>query len=112
MGTAGLIIGTVAGQFAGSWAYWRVRGRGPGPSDRDALAAANRDFDAAWAAGVVTTLVASVIYISLGVHTLVLGDGTSWGFALFLGGCMGLCQGMLFRGRPWRPRPPTRPPSK
>src|SRR6266516_539403 len=107
LGTAGFIIGTVAGQLAGAWAYWRIRGNSPGQLNReDDTAAANREFDAAWAAGFVTAVVASAIYIPLGVHTWVGGNGTHWGMSVFLGLCAGLCQGILFRGRPLRPRPP------
>jgi hypothetical protein len=107
MGVAGFVLGTIAGQFAGAWAYWRIRGTSPAPSDHESSeAAANREFDAAWAAGLVTTVVASAIYIPFGVHTWIGGNGTSWGMSVFLGLCAGVCQGMLFRGRPLRPPPP------
>src|SRR5437867_4421871 len=99
MGLAGFIIGSVAGQFSGAWVYWRIRGSSPGPSMREA--------DAAAAAGFVTAVVASAIYIPLGVHSWVLGSGTHWGMSVFLGLCLGLCQGMLFRGRPLRSPPHT-----
>ena len=98
MGMAGFIIGTVAGQFSGAWAYWRIRGK--------SAASPDREFDAAWAGGLVATVVASAIYVPLGVHIWIGGSGTSWGASVFLGVCMGLAQGMLFRGRPLRPRPP------
>jgi hypothetical protein len=100
MGMAGFIIGTVAGQFSGAWVYWQVRGNPAG--------AVARWIDEAMAAGLVTTIVASAIYIPLGVHTWLGGDGASWGESVFLGLCMGICQGLLFRGRPLRP--PTRRP--
>ncbi len=61
MGVAGFVLGTLAGQFAGAWVYWRIRGNSPPP--------ANREYDAAMAAGFVTTIVASAIYVPLGVHT-------------------------------------------
>jgi len=98
MGVIGLIIGTSAGQFAGAWAYWQVRGYNPDPAVHEVLAAA--------AAGLVTTVVASAVYVLLGVHTWVLGDGTPWGMSVFIGLCMGLCQAILFRGRPSRARRP------
>ena len=98
MGVGGFIIGTVAGQFAGAWAYWRVRGQRSEP--------ATRETRAAIAAGLVTTLVASAIYVPLGVHAWLGGDGTPWGASVFLGVCMGVCQGVLFRGRPLRAQPP------
>ena len=100
MGTLGFIIGTAAGQFSGAWMYWRIR--------EARRTAAVREADAATAAGLVTTAVASAFYIPLGVHTWIGGDGTPWGASVFLAVCMGLCQGILFRGRPLRPRP--RPP--
>jgi hypothetical protein len=98
MGTAGFVIGSVAGQFSGAWVYWRIRG--------DTSQSSMREGEAAWAAGLVTVVIASAIYVPLGVHTWVGGDGTHWGMSVFLGLCMGLCQGMLFRGRPL---PPPRP---
>jgi len=98
MGVAGFVLGTLAGQFAGAWVYWRIRG--------NSLPPANREYGAAMAAGFVTTLVASAIYVPLGVHTWLLGDGASWGLSVFLGLCMGISQGLLFRGRPLGPRPP------
>ena len=104
MGTPGFIIGTLAGQLSGAWVYWRIRGNTPEPS--------TREFDAAWAAGLVTTVVASAVYIQLGVHTWVGGAGTSWGMSVFLGICAGICQGILFRGRPLRPRPRRPTPSR
>jgi hypothetical protein len=98
MGLAGFIIGTMAGQFSGAWVYWQIRGTGPGPAMRETYAAA--------AAGVVTAVVASAVYIPLGVHTWVGGNGISWGASVFLGMCMGICQAVLFRGRPLRGPPP------
>jgi hypothetical protein len=97
MGVAGFIIGSVGGQFAGAWVYWQIRGDGP---EREARAAA--------AAGLVTMVIASAIYIPLRVHTWVGGTDAPWGVSVFLGLCMGLCQGILFRGRPL---PPPRPKS-
>ena len=97
MGVAGFIIGTAAGQFSGAWAYWRIRNR---------AGSADPEFDAAWAAGLVATVIASAVYIPLGVHTWLGGDGAPWGLSVFLGVCIGICQGMLFRGRPLRARPP------
>jgi hypothetical protein len=106
MGVVSFMAGTVAGQLAGAWVYWRVRGNTPGPSTSEHDAAvANREFDAAWAAGFVTAVVATGVYTALGVHAWLLGSDASWGVSAFLGGCMGLCQGMLFRGRPLSPPP-------
>ena len=102
MAIGGFIIGSVAGQFAGSWAYWRALGGRP--------SATRSEWVAATVAGLVATVVASVIYIPLGVQSWLLGEGASWGVSVFLAVCMGLCQGVLFRGRPLR-RPPATPPS-
>ncbi len=100
MGAGGFIIGTVASQFSGAWVYWRIRGPG--------AVSPNREYDAAMVAGLVTTVVASAIYILLGVHNWLDGDGASPGLSVFLGLCAGVCQGMLLRGRPLRPPPKSR----
>jgi hypothetical protein len=92
MGLAGFAIGTVAGQFAGAWAYGRIRGGGPEPAPHEVLAAV--------AAGLTTTLVSSVVYVPLGVHIWLAGEHTSWGASVFIALCMGICQAVLFKGRP------------
>ena len=92
----GFVVGTIAGQFSGAWAYWKVHGLSSSQTRPEWLAAT--------AAGLVTTLIASTIYIPLGVHTWFGGEGNSWGASVFMGVCMGVCQGVLFRGRPWRSR--------
>ena len=96
MGILGFIVGTVAGQLCGSWVFWRVRDNNPRPETQEAFAAA--------AAGLVTAVIATAMYIPLGVHTWVGGIGTPWGMAAFLALSMGLCQAVLFRGRPLRSR--------
>lgn len=93
MGVAGFLLGTAAGQLFGAWAYRRVLGYG--------AAQPMRKVRAALAAGLVTTAVTTVIYIPFHVHTWAGGDGTPWGMSVFLGLCMGICQGALFRGRPF-----------
>jgi len=102
----GFIVGALAGMFAGSWVYWRVRGTGSPSTHPEWLAAT--------AAGLVAALVASAIFIRLQVHIWLGGAGTSWAPSLFLGVCSGLFQGVLFRGRPLGQRlpPPTRPPDQ
>ncbi len=99
----GFIVGALAGMFAGSWVYWRVRGTSSPPTRPEWLAAT--------AGGLVAALVASVIYIRFQVHIWLGGVGTSPGASLFLGFCSGLMQGVLFRGRPLarRVRKPTPP---
>ncbi len=97
MGVGGFIIGSVVGQIAGAWTYWRIREKAPGPAMREAGAAV--------AAGLVTAVTASAVYIPLGVHTWLLGNGAPWGMSVFMGLCVGICQGGLLRGRPLRPPP-------
>ena len=87
----GFIIGMLGAQFAGSWAYWRVRANRP-------------EWLAASAAGLVATIVGSLIYIPLHVHDWLGGQGSSWGLSIFMALCVGICQGALFKGRPLRPR--------
>jgi hypothetical protein len=91
----GFIVGTIVGQFCGAWVYWRVRGKNPGPAMREALAAA--------AAGLVTAAIATAVYVPLDVHSWLGGIGAPWGASAFLALIMGVCQAVLFRGRPLRP---------
>ena len=92
---AGFIVGTIVGQFCGAWVYWRVRGNRSGPAMREALAAT--------AAGLVTAAIATAVYVPLDVHTWLGGLGAPWGASAFLAVMMGVCQALLFRGRPLRP---------
>ena len=85
----GFILGSVIAQFAGAWAYHTSKRR-----------LAFSELPAAVVAGLVTTVIASIIYIPLHVHDWVAGPGSSWGSSVFLGLCMGIIQGVLFRGRP------------
>ena len=102
MGLAGFIFGSLAGLFSGAWVYGHV--------GDDSPVTVKHQLRAAAAAGLVTTVIASAIYIPLRVHIWVGGDGTSWGASVFLALCMGICQGILFRGRPLSHRP-SRPSS-
>jgi hypothetical protein len=95
VGVAGFLLGTAVGQLAGAWLYWRVR------ASHELIA---REFQAATAAGITTTVVASALYIPLHVHSWIGGEGTPWAASIFLALCMGICQGALFRGRPLGPR--------
>jgi hypothetical protein len=85
----GLIIGSVIAQFAGAWAYHASKKR-----------LAFNEIPGALAGGLTTTAAASVLYILFHVHDWVAGPGASWGSSVFLGLCMGILQGVLFRGRP------------
>ena len=100
----GFIFGTLVGQFAGSWAYWRARGEDP--------SAPRSKWLAATIAGVVTSVAASAIYIPSRVHIWIGGEGTSWGASVFIAGCMGICQAVLVRGRPLSARPSTTGPNR
>jgi uncharacterized PurR-regulated membrane protein YhhQ (DUF165 family) len=88
----GFILGTILGQFAGAWAYWQAR--------RTDASSRRAEWLAAAAGGLVSTLVASAVYVALGVHIWLSGEGTSWGASVFLAVCMSLVQAVLFRGRP------------
>jgi len=85
----GFIVGSVIAQFAGAWAYHASKRR-----------LAFTELLAAIAAGLVTTVVASALYIPFHVHDWLAGPGSSWGSSVFLGLCMGVIQGVLLRGRP------------
>ena len=93
-----VVIGTVGAQFAGAWAYRRV--------DRSASGDTRRKVLSAIAAGAVTTIVAAPVYMIVGVDSWI-GIGTNWEMSAFFGVCMGICQAVLFRGRPGQksPRP-------
>jgi hypothetical protein len=92
---AGFVVGTLIAQFAASWAYWRMRGDDPSRPSMEVLSGT--------VGGVVAALVSTALYIPTGVHTWVMGDEGSWPVSAFLGFCVGLVYGVLFRGRPWRP---------
>jgi hypothetical protein len=99
-GPGGYILGTIFGGIVGSSAYWRVRGLGD--------VARKREISARIAAGVAAAIASSAIYIPLGVHVWVAEDWGNWKLSAFLGVCMGICQGVLFRGTLF---PPQGPPS-
>jgi hypothetical protein len=93
MGVAGFVIGTFAGHISGRWVYRQVRTEGAGSNMHETRAAV--------ASGLGTAVIASAIYILLGVHTW--AGGMPWGFSVFLGLCMGIFQGALYRGKPLLP---------
>jgi len=102
MGLAGFIIGSVAGLLSGAWVYEHFR--------RDSKMSLGHQLRSAAAAGVMTTLIDSAIYVPFRVHVWLGGEGTSWGASVFLALCMGICQGILFRDRPLHRGPSkTRP---
>jgi len=85
----GFIIGSVIGQLAGAWTYHASKKR-----------LAFTELPAAIAAGLATMAVASILYILWHVQDWLAGPGASCGASVFLGLCMGILQGVLFRGRP------------
>src|SRR2546429_6294801 len=89
----GFIIGTLIAQFAGAWTYGRAK-----------RALALSEARAATASGIATTVVAALIYTLFRVHEWLGGQGVSWGLSVFMAICVGLVQGVLFRGRPLEPR--------
>ena len=97
----GFVVGSFLAQFVAAWAYWRVRGpRGSSPKRPEWLAAT--------ADGIGFVLVASGIYVPMGVQFWLLGSDAPWGVSVFMAVCMGLAHAVLFRGRPWaRWRAPT-----
>jgi len=90
VGVLGVVIGLMAGQFCGAFVYQRIDTR-PG-----------RNIIASVTAGLVTTLCASPVFIAFGVHRWLAGPEASWGAAVFLAACFGICQGALFKDRPLR----------
>jgi hypothetical protein len=91
MGVLGFIIGTLAGQLCGGVVYSRV----------SATERPLRRLAASIAAGFATAASASAVYVAFGVHRWLNGPESSWGPSLFLGVCMGICQAVLFRDRPF-----------
>jgi len=99
MGPVAIIfIGLVPAQLAGAGTYVKIK---DSSSPRW-----GREWVAASAGGLATTLVASLIYLALGLHKQ-LFPPMSWGASVFIGVCWGIYQGVLGRGRPFRRRPPT-----
>ena len=89
-------LGTLAGQVTGAWVYRRVRGVGTVPKSHELYAATS--------AGLVTTVVASLVFLPLGLHKWLGSQGSTWPASIFIGLCIGICQAVLFRGRPLAPR--------
>jgi hypothetical protein len=93
LGLFGFVLGTVAGQLSGAFAYhWTKTTLGWS------------EIGAAAASGVATSLIAALVYVPLRVHDWAGGSGSSAGLSAFLAVCMGLVQAVLFRGRPLPPR--------
>src|SRR5213593_2165718 len=86
-----VLLAGSASLIVGAWAYWRTRGdQAPGPW---------LETRARITAGLATAIVAGAIFIALGVHKWFLGPETPWTASAFLGVCLGLCEGVLYRGR-------------
>ncbi len=93
MGTLGVVIGLMAGVVSGAAAY------------RWVSIHFRRQVLASIVSGLVTTVCASPIFIAFGVHRWLAGPEAPWTAAVFLALCYGICQGVLFRGRPLLSRP-------
>ncbi len=89
----GFIVGSVMAQFAGAWTYRSAKRR-----------LVLSEARAAIASGFATAIVGTLAYTLLRVHEWLGGQGASWGVSVFIAVCMGLVQGVLFRGRPLEPR--------
>ena len=89
----GFIIGTMLGQLAGSWAYWKVY---------DRRADHNTEWRESVVAGTVSAVVAAAVYIPTHVQIWLAGEHGTWKVAVFVAVCMGLCQGILWPERPWQ----------
>ena len=90
---SGFVIGSLIALFAGAWVYRTAKRR-----------LAFHEAAAAIVSGLATTVAATLVYIPFHVHEWLGGAGTSWGASAFMGLCLGLTQGVLFRGRPLEPR--------
>ena len=88
MGLFGFIIGTLLAQVAGAAAY------------RFAKRRALNETLAAIAGGFVAAVAATPVYIAFHIQDWLAGSGSSWGVSAFMAVCMGIVQGVLFRGRP------------
>jgi len=89
MAILGVVIGLMAGVVCGAAAYQWVSTR------------FKSQVLASVVSGLVTTLCASPIFIAFGVHRWLAGPEAPWTAAVFLALCYGICQGVLFKGRPW-----------
>jgi hypothetical protein len=92
-----IVIGLLPAQLAGAWAYRKAH--------RSASAQIRQEWVSATVSGLVTTVVASVIYLAFGLHKQLAG-GSSWGASVFMGACFGICQGVLGRGEGRPPKDP------
>ena len=101
MGILGVVLGTLAGQFAGAWMFLKVR--------REAQGSLRSEVAAAVTAGVTTAIVSAPIYVVLGVSSWISGGDGRWGISAFLAICVGICQAVLSRSRPLRKRVLGRP---
>ncbi len=98
-------IALLVSLLAGDWAYWKIRG--------ESLAGPWLETRARILGGLATAGVCGVLFSALGVHKYFFGNETPWTLSLFLGVCVGIYEGVLYRGRflarfhPNAQRPPT-----
>ena len=83
----------MAGFFFGDLAYRRV------------LARYHRPVIASIASGLFATLATSIAFVAIGVHKWFIGPEAPWTASVFLALCFGICEGVLFKGRPLLRRP-------
>ena len=95
MGVVYAIIGTFLSFAASDWVYGRLRGTNPRGSRREILAAV--------ACGGVASVVAAAFYVPAGIHSLLFGAEVRWPASVFLGVCLGIFQGVLYRGERFVP---------
>jgi len=84
-------IALLVSLLAGDWTYWKIRG--------ESLAGPWLETRARIVGGLATAAVGGVLFSALGVHKYFFGKETPWTFSLFLGLCVGIYQGVLYRGR-------------
>jgi hypothetical protein len=90
----GFVLGTVLGQLAGAAAYIQTKAR-----------LGFTELPAAIVAGLTTTVVASSVYLAFHVQEWLGSEPEApVGYSVFLALCFGICQGVLFRGRPFARR--------
>ena len=94
MGALSFLFGAVTGQIIGAWAYRESKRRFK-----------FGEWRAATVAGVVATVVTAPLFILNKVHEWLLGPGAHWGLSILMAVFVGICQGVLFRGRPLARRP-------
>ena len=95
MGVLGFFVGAVAAVLTGASVYRRLAGDQVQPPVHEIVAAV--------VTGLVASIVASTVYILVGVHTWALGPDASWVISVFFGVSIGLSTTVIIRSN-WRRR--------